>query len=105
MLRAMASPLTDAILELAEQAGATGIAMGTIVDTLEPHGFAAQHVEREIWSLLERRRLTPNGFVCRTIRRPGADGKPARARVYEFMLVAWSAALDAQLDLGLEGSR
>ena len=103
ILPPMPSPLTDAILELAEQAGATGIAMGTIVDALEPRGFAAEHVEREIWALLERRRLTPNGFVCRTFKRRGPDGAATRSRVYEFVLVAWSAALDHQLDLGLEG--
>ncbi|MBC8066856.1 MAG: hypothetical protein IAG13_00865 [Deltaproteobacteria bacterium] len=101
----MPSPLTDAILDLAEQAGAAGIAMGTIVDTLEPRGFVAEHVEREIWSLLERRRLTPNGFVCRTFRRHSPDGAATRARVYEFVLVPWSAALDHQLDLGLEAGR
>jgi hypothetical protein len=100
----MASPLTDAVLELAEQAGTGGVAMGAIVDALEGRGFAAAHVELEIWRLLELRRLTPNGFVCRTIRRKGADGAGARARIYEFMLVPWSPALDAQLDLGLEGS-
>ena len=100
----MASPLTDAVLELAELAGESGIAMGAIVDTLEGRGFAAEHVEREIWSLLERRRLTPAGFVCRTVRKRGVDGETARARVYELMLVPWSASLDRQLDLGLEGS-
>lgn len=102
MLRTMASPLQDAIVELAEQAGPTGVAMGSVVDTLEAQGFAPAIVEREIWSLLERRRLTPNGFVCRTLRRRGADGRAATSRVYEFMLVPWSAALDAQLDLALE---
>lgn len=102
MLRSMASPLTDAIVELAEQAGPSGAAMGAIVDALEAQGFAPAIVEREIWSLLERRRLTPNGFVCRTLRRRGADGRAVMARVYEFMLVPWSASLDAQLDLALE---
>lgn len=98
----MPSPLTDAILELAEAAGTIGIAMGSVVDTLEAQGFPPGQVEREIWTLLERRRLTPNGFVCRTIKRRGSDGKAASTRVYEFMLVPWSAALDQQLDLALE---
>lgn len=100
----MASPLTDAVLELAEIAGESGIAMGAIVDTLEGRGFAAEHVEREVWTLLEKRRLTPAGFVCRTVKKRGVDGEGIRARVYELMLVPWSAALDRQLDLGLEGS-
>jgi hypothetical protein len=43
--------------------------------------------------------------VCRTIKRKGADGRATQTRVYEFMLVPWSAALDQQLDLGLERTR
>ncbi len=95
----MSVPLTEAILELAEAAGTMGIAMGAVVDALETAGFPPGEVEREIWSMLERRRLTPTGFVCRTIKRKGS---PKPTRVYEFMLVPWSAALDQQLDLGLE---
>lgn len=98
----MNAPLSQAILELAEAAGTLGIAMGSIVDLLEAQGIAPGEVEREIWSMLERRRLTPTGFVCRTIKRKGADGRATQTRVYEFMLVPWSAALDQQLDLGLE---
>jgi hypothetical protein len=102
MLRPVPAPITDAILELAELAGPNGVAMGTVVDALEAQGFAPAIVEREIWTLLERRKLTPNGFVCRTIKRRGTDGKPAATRIYEFMLVPWSSALDQQLDLALE---
>lgn len=102
MLRPVPAPITDAILEVAELAGPTGVAMGAVVDALEAQGFAPAIVEREIWTLLERRKLTPNGFVCRTIKRRGADGKVAATRIYEFMLVPWSAALDQQLDLALE---
>jgi hypothetical protein len=99
----MASPLAQSVLELATRAGEGGVAMGTIVDALERDGFAAEEVEREIWSLLERRRLTPCGFVCRTIRRRADDGGSLRARVYEFLLVPWSAEMDQQLELGLDG--
>jgi len=97
----MTAPLSQAILELAEAAGTLGVAMGSVVDALEAQGFSPGEVEREIWMMLERRRLTPTGFVCRTIRRKGAGGT-TQTRVYEFMLVPWSAALDQQLDLGLE---
>lgn len=97
----MPSPVVDAILELADDAGPAGIAMGTIVDTLERRGFVAEHVETEIWELLGRRRLTPTGFVCRTIKRKGLEGEIVRTRLYEFMLVPWSSALDRQLELEL----
>ena len=98
----MPSPVVDAILELADDAGPAGIAMGTIVDTLERRGFVAEQVETEIWELLGRRRLTPTGFVCRTIKRKGLEGEVLRTRLYEFMLVPWSSALDRQLELELE---
>lgn len=102
MLRRVSGPLAQAIIELAERAGPTGIAMGQIVDTLVSEGHTPTVVEREVWSLLEGRRLTPAGFLCRTIKRK-LDGKVTSSqRVYEFMLVPWSPALDAQLDLGLE---
>jgi hypothetical protein len=102
MLRRVSGPLAHAIIELAEQAGPTGVAMGRIVDTLVREGHAAGVVEREIWSLLEGRRLTPAGFICRTIKRKLDGQVTASQRVYEFMLVPWSPALDAQLDLALE---
>jgi hypothetical protein len=98
----MPSPVVDAILELADDAGPAGVAMGTIVDTLERRGFVAEQVETEIWDLLGRRRLTPTGFVCRTIKRKGLEGEVLRTRLYEFMLVPWSSALDRQLELELE---
>lgn len=79
--------------------------MGTLVDRLDDQGFSAGEIETEIWHLLERRRLTPCGFVCRTIRRRSTNGEARRMRVYEFMLVPWSVALDQQLDLGLDGPR
>lgn len=102
MLRQVSGPLANAIVELAEQAGPTGVAMGQIVDTLVSEGHASSAVEREVWSLLEARRLTPAGFICRTLRRK-LDGKTTTTnRIYEFMLVPWSPALDQQLDLALE---
>jgi hypothetical protein len=101
----MPSPVVDAILELADDAGPAGIAMGTIVDTLERRGFVAEQVETEIWELLGRRRLTPTGFVCRTIKKKGLEGELLRTRLYEFMLVPWSSALDRQLELELENRK
>jgi hypothetical protein len=98
------SSVSRAILELAENAGSQGMAMGTLVDRLEGQGFSAAEVETEIWHLLERRRLTPCGFVCRTIRRRDGNGEPARVRMYEFMLVPWSVGLDQQLELHLDKS-
>jgi hypothetical protein len=98
----MASPLQRAIAELAEQAGEQGISMGDVVDALEQRGFAPPDVEHEIWEMLSQRRLTPSGFVCRTMRR--SQGKTNR-RIYEFLLVPWSPELDGQLELDLDGRR
>jgi hypothetical protein len=98
----MGSPLQRAIVELAEQAGEEGISMGDVVDALERRGFAAPDVEHEIWEMLSRRRLTPSGFVCRTVRR--SQGRSTR-RMYEFLLVPWSPELDGQLELDLDGRR
>ena len=98
----IASPLQRAIVELAEQAGEQGISMGDVVDALERRGFAAQDIEVEIWDMLARRRLTPSGFVCRTLR--GTQGKGTR-RAYEFLLVPWSPELDGQLELELDERR
>jgi hypothetical protein len=92
--------LTGAVLQLAEQAGEQGVAMGTLVDTLEGRGHNAQDVEMVIWGLLSERRLTPSGFLCRTVTRRG--GGSQRSRVYEFLLVPWSPNLDHQLELPLE---
>jgi hypothetical protein len=98
----MIPALTRAILDLAESAGPGGIAMGTIVDVLDTQGHPIEAVEAEIWELLARRRLTPCGYIRRTVR-SRADGSPdKRVRVYEFMLMPWSLHLDAQLELELE---
>jgi hypothetical protein len=95
----MASPLQRAIVELAEQSGEQGIAMGDVVDALEQRGFAAQDVEHEIWEMLSHRRLTPCGFVRRTVRK--SQGRSTQ-RIYEFLLAPWSPELDGQLELELE---
>lgn len=97
----MATDLILAVLELAEHAGTQGVAMGTLVDTLEGQGFAVEEIEQQIWNLMAARRLTPAGFICRTIERR-AQTKPERRRMYEFTLVPWSPHLDQQLELELD---
>jgi hypothetical protein len=92
----------QAILALAERAGAEGLSMGAIVDQLVGHGHEENAVEQAIWRLLARRRLTPQGFVARTLRRRGPEGRSVQ-RVYEFMLIPWSPALDRQLELRFDG--
>ncbi len=94
----MRSALRQAIVALVESAPDQGMAMGSVVDTLEHNGYAAQDVEHEIWAMLGARRLTPAGFICRKVRsRPGATP----SRTYEFLLVPWSSKLDGQLELTL----
>ena len=95
----MGSPLSRAIIEITEQAGSQGIAMGALVDVLQGRGFAPEDVEHEVWTMLSQRRLTPSGFVCRTLRK---RGRPDPERVYEFLLVPWSPELDGQLELDLD---
>lgn len=97
----MASDLILAVLELAEHAGTQGVAMGTVVDTLEARGFAVEDIERQIWQLIGARRLTPAGFICRTMQRRHG-GATKRQRTYEFTLVPWSPHLDQQLELELD---
>src|SRR5688572_13205248 len=98
----MPSALTYAVLELAERAGEHGIAMGAIVDALEKRGYGIDDIEQEVWRLVGHRNLTPSGFIRRTIRPPAKSGRDAPIRVYEFILVSWSAERDEQLELPLE---
>lgn len=98
----MAADLILAVLELAEHAGTHGVAMGTLVDTLEAQGFAVEDIEQHIWHLMGARRLTPAGYICRTLERR-SSGASRRQRMYEFTLVPWSPQLDHQLELELEG--
>jgi len=101
----MGDELQDEILGLLDtsEARAKGfVTMGEIVDRLVVQGHEEAEVERHIWSLLEQRRLTPNGYVCRVMKRRLEDGMIHR-RAYEFTLVAWDPELDKQLDL--HGSR
>ncbi len=79
-----------------------GLTMGEIVDQLCAQGHPAELLEEEIWRLLAERMLTPCGYVARTLRRKDAEGRPSSSRCYEFLLQAWSPALDEQLELGLE---
>ncbi len=90
----MSPSLHSAILELVGQADAAGVAMGTIVDQLVRAGHKEAEVEAAIWLLLQDRQLTPSGYVRRKLRVRSEDGKPASARSYEFMLVAWSPERD-----------
>ena len=74
------------------------VTMGEIVDRLVVQGHEEVEVEQRIWSLLTQRRLTPNGYVRRVMKRRVDDGMIHR-RAYEFTLVAWEPELDNQLDL------
>src|SRR5690606_42130631 len=97
----LAAALTLAALALAQDAGTQGIAMATVVDTVEAQGFAADDVEQQTWQLMSARRPTPAGFICRTMQRR-QGGKTKRQRMYAFTLVPWSPHLDQQLELELE---
>ncbi|KIG16966.1 hypothetical protein DB30_03950 [Enhygromyxa salina] len=99
----MADQLQDAVLAIVEAHAETGVTMGKIVDRLVADGGQEQEVELAIWRLMQRRRLTPNGFSCRKVRKPSQSGRGAETRTYEFVLIPWSPALDAQLELDLDG--
>lgn len=94
----MLDPLQHTVLALVEAQGSEGVTMGTIVDRLVSDGAEEQEVELAIWKLIQHRRLTPNGFICRKVRKPSQG---AETRTYEFVLIPWSPALDAQLELDL----
>jgi hypothetical protein len=100
----MAEYLTEALLELARRHEPTGVSMGVLVDSMTGEGFDVESVESEVWRLLAQRRLTPNGFVCRRIRRRDETGETVQQRTYEFLLVTWSRDLDNQLELGLDAA-
>ena len=101
----MLAQLQESVLTIVEAQGKAGVTMGKIVDRLVADGGAERDIELAIWNLIQRRRLTPNGFVCRKVRKPGASGVTSETRTYEFVLIPWSPALDAQLELDLsEGS-
>lgn len=97
----MLSPLAQAIVDIAQHHAPAGVTMGRIVDTLEGHGYEPEAVEREIWTLLSGRRLTPCGFVSRKVRRRDPMGEVERARSYELLFIPWSEELDRQLELQL----
>jgi hypothetical protein len=96
----MPDPLQAAVLTVVERHADTGVTMGKIVDRLVADGAPEQEVELAIWRLIQHRRLTPNGFVCRKVRKPNHNGA-AETRTYEFVLIPWSPARDAQLELDL----
>jgi len=97
----MSDPLQLTVLALVEAQGEDGVTMGKIVDRLVSDGANEREVELAIWRLIQRRRLTPNGFICRKVRKPSQG---AETRTYEFVLIPWSPALDAQLELDLSGT-
>ena len=97
----MSEQLQTAVLSLVDRTGEAGITMGKIVDHLVADGAPEQEVELAIWRLIQRRRLTPTGFVCRKVRKPNQGGSGSETRTYEFVLIPWSPALDAQLELDL----
>jgi len=99
----MIPSLANAILELAEQAMPGGVTMGQVVEALEAHGHEVELVEGELWRLLELRRLTPCGYICRKVRRRDPRGKIEHARSYELLFAPWSAELDRQIELPLGG--
>lgn len=94
--------LTHAVLQLLEErsgdGGRAGVPMGELVDALVQRGHHDRDVELAVWRLMQARRATPNGFVCRVLRRR-APGRDIHTRTYEFTLIPWSADSDAQLDL------
>ena len=94
----MLDAMQQTILALVEAHADSGVTMGKIVDRLVADGGQEQEVELAIWQLIQHRRLTPNGFVCRKVRKPSSGGE---TRTYEFVLIPWSPALDAQLELDL----
>lgn len=77
------------VLSVLTEAGDNGQSMGAIVDELVGQGLREQVIEGAIWRLLESRKVTPSGFVCRTFKR---DGVPRRH--YEFVLVPWGPERD-----------
>ena len=79
--------------------------MGFVVDALEKRGHEPEHVEQTVWQLLQLRRLTPNGYVCRVVRRGQRQGPPLRLRTYDFLMIPWSPEQDRQLELELEDER
>jgi hypothetical protein len=100
----MLDQLQAAVLTVVERHADTGVTMGKIVDRLVADGAPEQEVELAIWGLIQARRMTPNGFVCRKVRKPSQDGNGSQTRAYEFVLIPWSPALDAQLELDLGGA-
>ena len=97
----MSAALRQAILEVTAAAEPQGKTMGDIVDALAGQGFVATMIETEVWQLMAARRLTPNGFVCRKVRRRDPMGEMELRRSYEFLLITWSPDADRQLELAL----
>lgn len=98
----MGTRLRQIIVEIVHQGDAAGVSMGQIVDELVRQGYDEAAVELAIWQLMQERRLTPNGFVCRIVKRRNEDGHVHRARTYEFLLVPWAPERDRQLEFELD---
>lgn len=89
--------IEQAIADRVEQEGPRGIPMGALVDALVAAGATESEAEQAIWLLMQRRHLTPNGYVRRVLRRGEGDLR-AEHRTYEFVLVSWTPDMDRQLD-------
>ena len=76
-----------------------GITMGKLVDRLVADGGNDRSRARDL-AADPASAVTPNGFVCRKVRKPNHNGA-AETRTYEFVLIPWSPARDAQLELDL----
>jgi hypothetical protein len=96
--------IQQAVADRVDQAGSAGISMGALVDALVADGATETESEQAIWGLMQARRLTPNGYVRRVIRRREGDHQHEH-RTYEFVLVAWTPDQDRQLDLDIDEDR
>ena len=77
--------------------GVRGMSMGAIVDALVARGHEEASAEAAVWSALSERRLTPVGYMCRTLKVRDGD-EYVKRRSYDFVLIPWAP----QLDLGAE---
>lgn len=92
----MGRTLEEEVADAVATHGERGVAMGVVVDALIARGHPVEAIEAAIWALLGARALTPSGFVCRLLRRPGEGS--AIHRSYELLLATWSPEQDEPAD-------